>query len=215
MRERSDELEALLDRTAPNGVPISRAVEAELGRMAVAARTETPGVAVHRVSRLATAGIIAAVVFGGAGAAAAAVSVHEWFGWEKNPDRIYEFTLPSGDTCETRLGVVTGDDSRMVAAVKDYIASVDLGDAIDVPSELERRRADTNNWTTLPDGTEEYSGYGSDLYPDPDEEYKGAVSGALVAAVVAHLKSQGLGANPADWSNLTYSGRTQCSGDEQ
>ena len=181
-----DPIDDLLERSAPRTTAPSPELRDELTRMAVASAEERrPGSRRLRVA--AGAGIAAIALFAGAGTAAA-TGVVEWGPWAQDPDVRYSYTLPSGDACELR---VTFDDRGTGQVARDIATEVDLAAELDVDAMIIDLRAMPstggdefgNSWDT---------GYGTDFYPAPDEEYDIAVGFAVSGLIGEELDARGV-----------------------
>lgn len=203
----TDPLDRLLEVSAPSVTPDSPALADQLHHMvpeasepAAARRPSRP-----RPSRTAIAGLTSALVVVGAGSAAAG---GVWSPWAQDPDTTVTYTLPSGATCEMRLGDVQDADPAMTAAIQDYLADVDLESVIDVDAQISALRADRDVFVVADDGSMTPAWYGTPDYKSPDEEYNLAHSMAITEAVTDELERQGFD-TPAGFS---YAGEAQCPG---
>lgn len=214
--ERADiALDELLDEARPGTTPVTAEIEDELARMTVASRTDTtlarrPH---RRAGRIATAGLVAAVLLGGAGAAAAAVTggFDSW--WADEPDGSYSFVLPSGATCQAQWGGVMAatKDEPIRQAVRDYLASVQIKDIVNVDAEIVRMRADKDVWLQNDDGSQEPAWYGTENYKSPDQEYVQAVLSSVSGSIDEELERQGFDLVTGDGERgLTYEAEVSC-----
>ncbi len=78
------------------------------------------------------AGIALGAVLVGVGVAAAAAA-GLWSPWAEHPDLSYQFTLPSGQSCEVRYGLMSTspgagpiDSSQLDAGLSDWLTSTDV-----------------------------------------------------------------------------------------
>jgi hypothetical protein len=117
------DLDDLLTHAAPRDIVVTPAIEDELARMTIAARTDHGRHSRGRrhLSRAATVGISTAIVLATAGAAAAAAFGPWYSGWAEDPVATITYTVPSGDTCERRIGAIAGADPDMRVAVQDFL----------------------------------------------------------------------------------------------
>jgi hypothetical protein len=204
-----DRLEALLSESAPRD-------ERELsgGRIeAMIARSRTDARAAGRLGwlrnpRVAIAGAAAIVLFGGAGAAAAA-TYDDWAPWAQDPDLAYTYTLPSGAECEQRLGEVYSGDPELTAAVRDIMRNGDVVARADIDKWIGEIRAGKNT-RVLDDGTEVPAGYGTAYY-SADQEYDSAMSQAISEVIGDDLRDRGFNEDPGA-DNLQWSGQGYCPG---
>lgn len=120
-----DVLDDLLDSSAP---PTRSARESDLSAMIAAARAELPKPRRRRVAVV--SGVLAAVLVGGAGVAAAA-DVFDWAPWAQDPVGAVSFTMSNGFTCELRFSDYSGgSDPAFVADVnrtlEDWYRATDV-----------------------------------------------------------------------------------------
>lgn len=183
-----DPFDDLLARSAPRTTEATPELREELTRMSVASVAEGRPVGGRRGLRIAVgAGIASLALLAGAGTAAA-TGVIEWGPWAQDPDVVYAYTLPSGEACELRL---TFDDGATGAVARDIAADVDLASEIDVDGTIETLRTSPsigsdefgNSWDT---------GYGTEFYPGPDEEYDTAVGFAVADVITEELNARGV-----------------------
>lgn len=200
----------LLAASAPPVTPQTPALIDELARMAAAAGArsgiERPR---RRPTRTATVSIAAVLVLAGAGTAAAGAFGPWTAPWAETPDARTTFTLPSGATCEARLGNIEGVDPASTAAIQDYLAHVDIEAVIDVDAQIAAMRADTDRFAIDADGSLVSGNYGTPGYPSPDAEYNQAHAAAISAAITAELTRQGF---DTIGSGISFEGETQCPG---
>jgi hypothetical protein len=208
-----DAMTRMLTASAPRTTPLTPAVEDELARMSVAARTDTrPAVSRKRLApRVAAVALAGVLALGGAGAAAAATG--DWWSswWGGEPDGVLRYTLPSGAACEHRIGgLMTGTANEEVrVAAREWFDTVDLAAEIDVEAELEWIRED-DVLVEGPDG---------ELVPaevDPrteDSIYSRAVTVAIDTALTNALERQGF---DLEWDDgergLSWEGEAICPG---
>jgi len=182
-----DPFDALLERSGPRTTPATPELREELTRMAVASVSDRRASGSRRLRIAAGAGIAALALLAGAGTAAA-TGLIEWGPWAQDPDVVYAYTLPSGESCELR---VTFDDRATGEVARDIAADVDLASEIDVDGAIASMRAATsvasdefgNTWDTA---------YGTEFYPGPDEEYDTAVGFAVSGLFAEELNARGV-----------------------
>lgn len=132
------------------------------------------------------------------------------------PDATLPYTLPSGQSCELRLGEFAfspaedrpadvASDPRVAAAARDFAhSSLAITDA-DAQKVIAENRSDDNT-AIDDDGNETPFGYGTANY-DADVEYDTAVPEAVHDAIDAHLATLGI---PS--TGLTFASQQQCTG---
>ncbi|PRB09956.1 hypothetical protein [Microbacterium sp. MYb62] len=131
-----DELDQVLRSLAAPTTQITPAVEDELASLTIATRRAVRPNARQRAWRLAlTAGIPVVTVFG-IGTAAMATGL--WEPWAQTPDGTFTYTLPSGITCENRVGDLRSENPDIQRAVQDIFATMDVVAASDVAARNER-----------------------------------------------------------------------------
>ncbi|MDY0828701.1 hypothetical protein SK224_06120 [Microbacterium sp. BG28] len=181
----------------------------------------------HQRRRLVAVVSVPAVllVSGGAAAYAAAnidwssywndATTTEWAEWAQAPDAVVSYTLPSGRTCELRLGEFAFSpadnrpadvpaDTQVVSSVVEFArSSLTITDA-DVQRVIVENRSDADA-VIDENGDQEPFGYGTENY-DADVEYNLAVPEAVQDAFEAHLAAVGV---PS--TGLMYQSQQQCS----
>ncbi|TFD48487.1 hypothetical protein E3T55_13455 [Cryobacterium frigoriphilum] len=205
-----DDLDGLLDRSAPRTTVMTDSVADELTRLRVATRVETASVTLRRPWRRPVfAGLASVLLLGGAATATAAVT-NSWVPWAQTPVTSMAYTLPSGAECEERIGNVRGQDPAAVEAVENFYRTTDIESLLTkekIASTIEWIRQDSNIAISA-DGSTEPAGYGTVHY-NADEEYQRAVTMIVTAAVSTELANQGI--DGAD-SNLSSDGQSFCPG---
>ena len=137
---------------------------------------------------------LSSVLLAGAGVAVAA-EVIEWPDWAADPTGAYTFVLPSGVSCEAKLGnVLTYNGERrdeLRADLKDWFEHTDIVAEVTpvVADFIEESRAG-RNLVKLDDGTEVEGGYGTEYY-NADLEYEMAFNHALNALVYEEVARLG------------------------
>lgn len=204
-----DTLDDILDTSTPRLSELDAKLRDEAIAVTVAAEREArPAGVLRRMPRPVVFGVTAALLFGGA-SAAAAVTAQDWVPWAQTPDAAYTYTLPSGAVCEQRMGNVESADEAVNQAVRDYVAGVDLLALADVDAALETLRTGENT-EHLADGTQVPGGYGTEYY-SADAEYYQALSLAVSDLIIDELERQGFDLEDPDL-NLTYEGQADCPG---
>ncbi|WP_233200739.1 MULTISPECIES: hypothetical protein [Cryobacterium] len=210
MSPTSDDLDGLLNRSAPPTTVVTESVADELTRLRVATSVETASVTVRRPWRRPVfAGLASVLLLGGAVTATAAVT-NSWVPWAQTPVASMTYTLPSGAECEERIGNVLGQDPAAVEVVEDFYRTTDIGSLLTtekIASTIEWIRQDSNIAVNA-DGSTEPAGYGTVHY-NADEEYQRAVSMIVTAAVSTELTNRGI--DGAD-SNLSSESQSFCPG---
>lgn len=131
-----DELDQVLRRLASSTTQITPQVEDELASLTIATMRAARPVARKRGWRLSlTAGIPVVAVFG-IGAAAMATGL--WEPWAQTPDGTFTYTLPSGMTCEHRVGDLHSENPDIQRAVQDIFATTDVVAESDIAARNER-----------------------------------------------------------------------------
>jgi hypothetical protein len=214
-----DAMTRMLTASAPRTIALTPAVEDELARMSVAARTDTKPAASRkrltpRVAAVALAGVL---VLGGAGAAAAATGGWWSSWWAAEPDGVAHYTLPSGTQCEHRIGglMIGMRYEHIREFARDWYATADL-DAIvadGVDEHIAAARADMDRWFWADDGTRQPAWYGTEHYPSPDQEYLDAAQQSISAALNDALEDSDLDLTIApEGRGLEISGEISCPG---
>ncbi len=181
------ELDDLLDASAP---PLRDVPEAELSAAVadLVHRARGAGRPQRRRRRTVVGATAAFLAVGGA--AAAATAIGGWTNpWAERPEAAMSFVLPSGTTCEERIGALQVDDPQANAMVHDWLAGHTLDEVADVDTALATIRAQGDTWHRA-DGTDVAAGYGTPYY-DADYEYAAAVSRAIATAVTDRLAEAG------------------------
>lgn len=195
-----DPLDDLLDEAGPVTTRVTHAIEDELARMSVAARTdERPARAARGVTRAAVFGVATVVLLGGAGAAAASTwGLLPW--WQQEVPGSFSVTLPSGVECEFEfIGNLQGPTPVISEETAEYLRSVDIASVIDVDAEIRQQRAAPPSVARI-NGEDVPVGYGTENHPSPDVEYYLAVPAAVTTAVAAELQRDGYDVDPGDFS---------------
>ena len=183
-----DELDRLLDASAPTTALLSADVHAELVAMTQATRSVSRRRVKRRVPRLAATGVAVAFMVGGVGAAAA-FSPPSWAPWAQEPGPSFSFNLPSGTKCNFTLVDVTSNDPALTQAVKDYASETDLIGLADVKGVLRANRMDGNQ----------------------DKEFNLAVASSVFKIVNEEMKRQGWDVDD-DSLGLSMGGQAYCPG---
>ncbi|GAA1661566.1 hypothetical protein [Microbacterium lacus] len=204
MTERSnapiDPLDGLLDDARPATTLVTGAIEDELARMSVVARTDQrPARARWRFTRVAAIGVAAVVLAGGAGAAAASTwGLVPW--WQQESPDSFSVTLPSGVNCEFQvIGNLQGPTTAISEETAVYLRSVDIAAIVDVDAEIQKQRTAPPSVARV-NGKDVQVGYGTEGSPSADVEYYLAVPAAVTTAVAEQLQRQGLDVDPGDFS---------------
>ncbi|MFG6444797.1 hypothetical protein ACFXP7_05780 [Microbacterium sp. P06] len=121
----TDEIDQLLTRSDP-----ANDLSAQERRLtAEMIEKSTPMRKRRGYARPLAVGAIAAVLLGGGGMAAAAAS-GLWEGWAQNDAlAIVHYELPSGVSCEWRIGNVRGAPDEVDQVIREALADLDLTDA--------------------------------------------------------------------------------------
>jgi hypothetical protein len=123
---RTDPLDHLLTMSDPAGDSTAdeRRLAAEMADRSIPARTSR-----RRSARPIAVGALAAVLLGGGGMAAAAAT-GLWEGWAQNDAlAVVHYELPSGISCEWRIGNVQGAPDEVDDVIREALAGVKLDDA--------------------------------------------------------------------------------------
>ncbi|GAA1913782.1 hypothetical protein GCM10009775_03070 [Microbacterium aoyamense] len=143
-----DQLDDLLDRSSPT----TRAPrDADITAMIADARAEAPRPRKRRIAI--GAGVLTAVLIGGAGVAVAA-DRFSWWPWAQDPVGAVSFTMPNGFECELRLSEYSGGgDPAFLAdvnrALEEWYASTDVVALAE--ARLPQKRADYAAMTSAQD----------------------------------------------------------------
>lgn len=203
-----DELDQVLRRLASPATQITPAVEDELASLTIATRRVARPVARKRAWRLSlTAGIPAVAVFG-IGAAAMATGL--WAPWAQTPDGTFTYTLPSGVSCEQRVGDLHSENPDIQRAVQEIFATTDVVAESDI--------AARNEWLLAEDSAIEYAqatvessgspGYGT----IEDVIYGMAVRTAVLETVDQKLVERGFQVSD-ERDSLSLRGQSLCGED--
>ncbi|MDO5501988.1 MAG: hypothetical protein Q4G67_02325 [Actinomycetia bacterium] len=155
----------------------------------------------------------AAAVLVAASGTAAAAAIGGWSApWAQDPDGSIEFTLPSGDECEIRIGDLGSSDEGSADQVRAWLDEHTLDEIVDIEEWIAKER-DTRILATLADGRQIEVGYGTDHY-DADYEYVTAVTNAISSALTTRAQEVGLSSEGADdggpWFEMA--GEIKCDG---
>jgi hypothetical protein len=187
-------LDALLDASSPPTPQGDAMTPAEARALVASALDQAAAAPRRRPGRRRALVVGAAAVMGlaGIGAAAAAVTQIDWSGWASDPDVAYTFTLPSGATCEARIGGTIGASNESVDQARAFFREHDVLAMVDVDAEIARMRAEEDRAVIIDDaGTQVDASYGTAYYPSPDEEYQWAVSKVVGELFADELEWQG------------------------
>lgn len=200
-------LDELLGESSPPTLLADRATTADLTEIVALARAEAAPDARKPIARR-SIGIATALVIGiaGAGVGAAALTRSGWAPWLEDPDVMFTYTLPSGATCEQRIGGIEGADPVEVAAVRDFFRTHDVMSMVDMDAEIALFRSGTNVHVNE-DGFAEPVGPGSADYPSPDSEYGVVLSQAVGLLVFSELEANG---TARDDPGVMLQGQTEC-----
>ena len=133
----------------------------------------------------------AGIVLAGTAAAAALGVVGGWeTPWGENPDGAIEFTLPSGEDCEYRIGNVDTTSRERSDEPRAWLDAHTLDQVADVDATLTDMRAQGNTFVR-DDGTEVKVGYGTPYY-DANNEYVDAVTRGVNTAIAEQAEETGI-----------------------
>lgn len=133
--ERMDRaLEAAGDLIAPR----SSELEMELARLTVSTRSAATERRRRSATVIAAGGL--AVLFAGGAAAAAAAGL--WNPWAEDPDGVFHYSLPSGATCEERVGDISVANPDVRTAIQEIFRTTDVVARADVGAFTARLRDD-------------------------------------------------------------------------
>lgn len=198
-----DDLDMLLDRSTPelSEPPGTGLAVTEL--VAASRRTAT-----RRRPRRRTAGVVvSSVLLVAGGTTAAAAKAGGWsLPWADDPLTSISYTLPSGRTCEQRIGDLRVADPRAQRIVQRWLARSPLMEILDVDAAIADLREGESTYDPG-DGSQIPVGYGTPRY-DADYEYAAALSNAAMTAVGERLAAEGF----AEHVDVTWEGETHCSG---
>lgn len=197
-------LDGLLDRSAPRTPVPGPADEQVLLQMALAARDQARPVRWPKSARR-TAGLAMALGLGlgGAGLGAAAVAGVDlpWSPWAQDPDVVLTYTLPSGATCEQRLGNAESPDPARIEALREYVSTHDLLALADIDGTIAEMRSEQHVVSNDGGRPVEYA-------MSADYEYRQAVTYAVAVLVFDELARQGFD----DDTDMSFMGEAHCPG---
>ena len=198
------ELARVLGASAPIDSLAARADEQVIHAMAMAAKREaTPERPPRSTRRTAGIALVLGLGLGGVGAAAAAVTHQQWSPWAQDPDVVFTYMLPSGATCEQRIGDVAGPDTEAIEATRAFFRTHDVLALADVEGAIAWLRTDEHTITN-DDGTSRAANYGRDDYMSPDTEYQVALAHAVSALIEDELSGQGLVGDGDTYASEAY-----------
>lgn len=205
--ESDPHLDELLGASSPPTVLADRATTSDLAEIVALARAEAAPDARRPIARR-SIGIATALVIGiaGAGIGAAAVTRSGWAPWLEDPDVMFTYTLPSGATCEQRIGGIEGADPVEVDAVREFFRTHDVMSMVDMDAEIALLRSGTNVHVNE-DGFAEPVSPGSADYLSPDSEYEVALSQAVALLVFSELEANG---TARDDPGVMLQGQSEC-----
>lgn len=184
-----DQLDRLLNDSSPKTTALNNDLNDALMRMTLAAKRHPEARVRRRLRKPATIALAAALVFGGAGVAAAAGG-WQWHPWAETPDAVFMVTYPSGTQCEYRLGAMSGGTTEELEAVRSFAAQTDLAALADVDRYIMEARA-RGQWIYDDNDVQQPNGPGTALY-DADWEYQQAFGHAVNALIRQHLADEGI-----------------------
>lgn len=204
-----DELDQVLRRLASPTTPITPAVEDELASLTIATMRAARPIARKRAWRLSlTAGIPVVAVFG-IGAAAMATGL--WAPWAQTPDGTFTYTLPSGVTCEQRVGDLHSENPDIQGAVQEIYATMDVVADSDVAARYERLLTEDSALEYAQATVDSNSGLPGYSTID-DVIYGMAVRGAVGKTVNEELVERGF-FQPDEQYSMSLQGQSLCGED--
>ena len=178
----TETLDRMLNAATP---PIRYDASARASRAVIRGARRRAGVRAPRATYFAVAaGLTVAFVGGGTAAAFANPDLREWFfSGVQDPYVTVQYTVPSGATCTETSGDPIANDPDAADALRAWLASADVVSLVDIDTALTQVRS-----------YEEYdrSQIGS------DDEYRFAMSIAVVLAARAELERQGFAPGAID-----------------
>lgn len=199
------DIDELLGSSAPAADESSGIADALADLVLGARRMAVLAAARRRRRRTVVAGTASAALV--ALGATAAAAVGGWTApWAAHPLTSITYTLPSGGTCEQRIGNLRIADPTAQQDIQQWLGQHQLSQIADVNAALQQLRSGPSDWIT-PAGRSVPVGYGTSHY-DPDYEYDTAVWQALEAAVHAKLEDDGF----HDYLDVTWAVETHCTG---
>lgn len=118
-----------IDQLLSAGDPASELTVRERQLTAEMVARSQPGRARSGYARPLAIGALAALLLGGGGVAVAAGNAN-WMGWAENDALgVVFYELPSGATCEWRIGNVMGAPDEVDEIIRQTLADVDLSEA--------------------------------------------------------------------------------------
>lgn len=184
--------------------PRSPELEQEIARLTVgtmsAARSRP-----RRSAAIIVAGSLA-VLFAGGAAAAAATGL--WHPWAEEPDGTFQYTLPSGVTCEERVGDIHAANPEVRSAIQEIFRSTDVVARADVGAFEERLRGDDEAVALA----ERWIDTGSTTLTSTDDVLaQMATSRAVIDVVMIELEERGF--DPEEPENMISArGQAICEG---
>lgn len=196
-----DALDVLLDRSRTalaEPDDLDAAVEVMLADLANRPRGRVARLG--RGRRLAAGIALSAVLVGAGVSAAAAAGLWSW--WAESPDLAYEFTLPSGQQCEVRYGLMSTslttapvDSSNLDAGLAQWLTQTDVVATADVDGALAAFEADEVEFFAAhldDDGELTSHAVQPGEIMDADELYAAAVEYAVSEVINDEVVARGL-----------------------
>lgn len=170
-----ESLDQLLDSAAP---PTRFDASTHARRAVVRAARRRARARAPRASRFVVAtGLTIAFLGGGTVAAFANPDLREWFfSGVQDPYVTFQYTVPSGATCTETYGDPIATDPEAADTLRTWLASADVVSLVDIDAALAQVRS--------------YDEYDSSQVGS-DDEYRLAMSTAVVLAARAELERQG------------------------
>ncbi len=135
-----DELDRALQQLAHPATPVTPAVEDQLAVLTITTLRESTPRRCRRASQAALIGGISLAAVLGIGATAVATGL--WAPWALEPEGSFRYTLPSGVTCEQRVGDLVAENPDVRRAVQEIFASTDVVGTSDIAGWADRLGAD-------------------------------------------------------------------------
>lgn len=205
-----DDLDRALRSLARPATTITPAIEDELAKLTITTMREATSSSTSPPWRFAVAGVLSVGAIVGVGAAAVATGL--WAPWAQTPDGSFTYVLPSGVTCEERVGDLYADNPDVRSAVQDIFATTDVVAVSDVAGSVAELEAD--------DATVAYAeaalaaGDVHGMTTTADVIYSMAVSNAVSETVQEQLAARGF--DMSEEQNLiSFQGQALCGQDIQ
>lgn len=188
--------------------PRSPELEEQLARLTVATRSAARSQRYRRPGMVAAAGGLALLFAGGAVAAAA---TGLWHPWAESPDGTFRYSLPSGVSCEERVGDIHAENPEVQTAIQEIFRSVDVVAAADIEGAEKRLRGEPEAIAIAKDWID--AGH-TELTTTDDVLAQMATSHAVNDVVMTELGERGFDADAPE-NMISVRGQAICDGGAQ